>query len=221
MCVTDRHVPSIYTACARVSNQHTRIQMLVQQCKFQLGAFSFHMEHIAEGESGNVDGRGRLGVGREKSLAFLEGISARYPDIPPPSLAELEDARTIFLDIRTEAEYATSTIPGALRELPAEIPSDDGDAVVVIFCTVGFRSGIHARNLLRRRFSNTTVNLRNYSVLHHLWNGMKLSDDVVHVWNEQHAKYAPDEVRTVWFGRFEGIWKGVQTGWQLLTSSVF
>lgn len=166
---------------------------------------------------GNVDdAQGRGGMGREQALAFLQGISTRYPEIPPPTAAELADPRTIFLDVRTEAEYATSTIPGAVRAVPETLPN--GDTVVVVFCTVGFRSGMHARNLRRR---SPAANLRNYSVLQHLWNGEKLTGDAVHVWNEGHAKYAPDGVPAVWFGRFESVSKGVQTAWQLLTSSIF
>jgi len=77
-----------------------------------------------EAGDGSAGARSTRGVGREEALAFLAAIIAKYPDVPPPTSSELGDARTVFLDVRTEAEHAVSTIPGAVRELPENLPND-------------------------------------------------------------------------------------------------
>ncbi len=74
------------------------------------------------------------------------------PEITSASLAALvgNGARILLLDVREPAEYAQSHIPGALRVQPgapaAAVLAEHGarmvGATVVLYCAVGWRSGL-------------------------------------------------------------------------------
>jgi sodium/bile acid cotransporter 7 len=70
-----------------------------------------------------------------------------FPDVPSidaATLAELQQRDEVLLvDVRTEAERAVSTLPGAI---PAEDfdPSQAHGRTVVAYCTIGYRSGLWA-----------------------------------------------------------------------------
>jgi sodium/bile acid cotransporter 7 len=75
-----------------------------------------------------------------------------YPDVPemsPEELAEaMEDDGPVVVDGREPEEIAVSRIPGAipLDELDREAVKESGRRVVV-YCTIGYRSGLCARDL--------------------------------------------------------------------------
>ena len=76
---------------------------------------------------------------------------AKFPDvahIEPETLRQMQsDGPVLLVDVRSDAERAISTIPGALplSKLPRPLPDD---VPLVTFCTVGFRSALEARRLL-------------------------------------------------------------------------
>ena len=85
-------------------------------------------------------------------------ISARFPEvnwIDADTLAEwiqrAPDSRPLLLDTRTSEEFSVSHLPGAVRVDPAE-PNLDAidvaeDRPIVLYCSVGYRSGAIAERL--------------------------------------------------------------------------
>ena len=84
-------------------------------------------------------------------LAHLEALSSRYqtwfPTVPEVTAAQLaqrldQGEPLVLVDVRTAAERAISTLPGAI---PAEVVARDLDAYrgqqLVAYCTIGVRSG--------------------------------------------------------------------------------
>ena len=81
-------------------------------------------------------------------------VAARYPDVPTVTTSELAAAldgrpAPLLLDAREPAEYAVSHLPGARRvdpaasadALAAALGTVDRDRPVVVYCSVGVRSG--------------------------------------------------------------------------------
>ncbi len=91
-----------------------------------------------------------------EKLARLEAMAAEdrraFPEVPAVAPADLEGwlrgGRLVLVDVRTPAEQAVSRIPGALTaaEFEARRPELAG-AVVVTYCTIGYRSGLYAERL--------------------------------------------------------------------------
>lgn len=84
---------------------------------------------------------------------ILQGI---HPVIHWDDLDELDPQNTVLLDVRTQAEYQSGSIPGAinipldsLRERMDELPRDK---TIVIYCQVGLRGYIATRILMQRGF---------------------------------------------------------------------
>lgn len=82
-------------------------------------------------------------------------IAWRFPELAWISAAELERRpELIRLDARSEAEFAVSRIPGALRldePLQAGWPRD---APIVVYCSLGYRSAEAARRLRAAGFGD-------------------------------------------------------------------
>ena len=83
-------------------------------------------------------------------------VSQRYPDVETISAAELRETLpagdTVLVDVRTPAERAVSTLPGAITPEDFEARLDELDhCTVVAYCTVGARSSAYARRMGRRR----------------------------------------------------------------------
>ncbi len=77
-------------------------------------------------------------------------IAAKVSDVPTTTARELLSIRTrkpILVDVRGDAERAVSVIPGAitLAQLATAYPANPGP--VVVYCTVGYRSGLVTREL--------------------------------------------------------------------------
>lgn len=97
--------------------------------------------------------------------ARYEALKAKaFVDAPEVTVAELQAMQPppVLCDVRTPAEWAVSTLPGALRREELELdlePYRGADApAVVCFCTIGARSGAAAL-ALRARGVNA-LNLR-------------------------------------------------------------
>lgn len=81
----------------------------------------------------------------DAAIADFQDRVADVPTLVPAELLRPERAApaAVFLDVRTPAERAVSVIPGALSEV-ADVPAGSR---VVVYCTVGLRSGLAARAL--------------------------------------------------------------------------
>jgi rhodanese-related sulfurtransferase len=88
-------------------------------------------------------------------------ISLRFPGLEWVDTEELarwlqseDESPLILLDARSEEEFAVSHIAGALRVEPGAkgeaLPALAGDARVVVYCSVGYRSAAVARRLGKR-----------------------------------------------------------------------
>lgn len=93
---------------------------------------------------------------QEDRRRALEGmvsrVGRRFPDvktIDPATLRERLPANdTVLVDVRSPAERAVSTLPGAITPEEFDGQLDElGDCTVVAYCTVGARSSKYARRM--------------------------------------------------------------------------
>ena len=100
-----------------------------------------------------------MAVSQNQKRQTLDGmisqVGRRYPDVKTISAAELRErltaGDTVLVDVRTPAERAVSTLPGAITPEEFEARLDEmGDCTVVAYCTVGARSSGYARRMSRR-----------------------------------------------------------------------
>lgn len=84
------------------------------------------------------------------------GLGPRAPAITADQIQELqagnESARPfVIIDARSDAETGVSVIPGAITKAEFERTQDKrAGELVIIYCTVGHRSGIYARELIKK-----------------------------------------------------------------------
>ena len=96
-------------------------------------------------------------------------VRAKFPDVPQLSsanlaawLADTNRARPLLLDVRTDAEFRVSHLPGARRVDPeakaAELRALLGttNTPMVVYCSVGWRSSAVAERLLRAGKTNVS-----------------------------------------------------------------
>jgi sodium/bile acid cotransporter 7 len=89
--------------------------------------------------------------------SLYHDYSSRHPDIPDitveafPSLKE--ESSVVLVDVRTPEERAVSTIPGAITDEEFEADREEyRGAVIVVYCTIGVRSGRSTKKLVRRGY---------------------------------------------------------------------
>ena len=89
-----------------------------------------------------------------------ELIETEFPNLPTLTTAELQDALStdrpvVLLDARAPEEFAVSHLSGARRvdsvqEAMAVLDTSDSDALVVAYCSVGYRSAALVQALRAR-----------------------------------------------------------------------
>ena len=88
--------------------------------------------------------------------AVVAWVRLEYPDVPTISTGQLQDRLgrddppPVLIDTRQEREYAVSHLPGALHLPTLAAVQDAGlptEAPLVLYCTVGYRSAVLARQL--------------------------------------------------------------------------
>lgn len=95
-------------------------------------------------------------------------IQEDFPGVPSVTTAELAEALAdgrdiVLLDVREEAEFAVSHLPGAQRVTSAAsasnlLESSGPDTLVVAYCAVGYRSAALVKELRERGIAGA-VNL--------------------------------------------------------------
>lgn len=122
------------------------------------------------------------------------------------TLLNATDQTPLLLDVRTSDEVAQGTLPGAVQVNPSDIVKKARLAAtagrhIVVFCTVGMRSGAATYHLTQHGFSAS-----NYSILTHLWAGGRLVsrdgdwDGSVHAFSAHYASMWPPGLHISTFG---------------------
>jgi len=88
---------------------------------------------------------------------FPSFFGSGVPEVNVDDLAKLiadEQAmkNTVLVDVRSEAETSVSVIPGAITKAQYEAkPGDYAGKKVIVYCTVGGRSGAYAKQLAAKK----------------------------------------------------------------------
>ena len=115
----------------------------------------------------------------------------------------------IFVDVRHEREMEVSVIPGSITK--AEFLSQKGsysDKTIIVYCTIGYRSGLFAREMQKQGID--TYNL-NGGILSWVLEGGQVRNKTgtvkqVHVYGEK-WRYVPEGYEAIVFGFFEKVFK--------------
>ena len=99
---------------------------------------------------------------QQQMLALYDGYRQQLPDVaeiaPADAMASWRAGEAVFVDARTDAERAVSTLPDAVPEAAfLADPARYAGKKVIIYCTIGYRSGLLARTLAKQGVP--TVNL--------------------------------------------------------------
>lgn len=93
---------------------------------------------------------------RRRTLeGMISQVGRRFPEVGTISAvtlrARLPANDTVLVDVRSPAERAVSTLPGAITPEEFEGRLEElGDCTVVAYCTVGARSSKYARRMSRK-----------------------------------------------------------------------
>ncbi|MCY3676042.1 MAG: rhodanese-like domain-containing protein [Gemmatimonadetes bacterium] len=97
-------------------------------------------------------------------LRFVEQLKADYPDVPTISADSLSRALPstdiVLVDVRSDAERAVSTLPGAITAEAFEDRLDEfrrSGRTLVAYCTIGARSSAYARRMRARGVDMTNL----------------------------------------------------------------
>jgi|GEM_PF-495132 len=95
---------------------------------------------------------------RLKVDALYHDFSSRHPEIPDITVDDFlslkEEDGVVLVDNRMPEERAVSMIPGAITDDEFESDREEyKDAVIVVYCTIGVRSGRYAKKLVRRGYN--------------------------------------------------------------------
>lgn len=145
---------------------------------------------------------------RSASAAHLRRIITFFtPTIPYLTHTELTALQTRhvphLLDARTPEEFQLGTLPNAqhLSTLSTALSDVPVSTPVVLFCTVGLRSGCYAARLAGQGWM-----VYNYSVVEHLWGNEALVrpdgahwEGTVHVYSKRYERCFPPGMRTASF----------------------
>ncbi len=75
-------------------------------------------------------------------------FAGTFPDVPRHYADAPLPAHAVLVDVRTDAERAVSMLPGAFSEADyTRRRAEFGGRPVIVYCTIGYRSGVHARTL--------------------------------------------------------------------------
>lgn len=175
---------------------------------------------------------------RERALQTKRKVTRLVPDIPFMThddfrnFLQSEEPNQVIIDCREPEERKVSTIPSALSISDAEhkiqeLQRQVGDAGserlnVVCYCTIGLRSGFHARTMVAPGRS-----VHNYSIIEHIWGGGDLvdkdnqpCDDEVHVFHSIYKQDIPERCKPETFSHLKALWVTLPLG-PAIASSFF
>jgi rhodanese-related sulfurtransferase len=86
----------------------------------------------------------------ERCKRLSDFYTLLYDDVPILTSQQLlammkDDENVLLVDVRTNDETQVSMLPGAMTMHEFEAGIHDSTKTVVVYCTVGYRSGFHAR----------------------------------------------------------------------------
>lgn len=170
----------------------------------------------------------------EAALASLAKYTAGFDldGVPLMSGKEIvtarETRRVILIDVRNEAEQRVSMIPGAVTTDEFEDMRRNGaeslaDAIIVPYCTIGYRSGHYASALKK---ANPSFDVRNGTGVV-LWSHevgtfeRRMADGTVEPVDELHVygsawDLAPPGMRTITYGTAAYVHETARFLWSLL-----
>ncbi len=141
--------------------------------------------------------------------AVKQAIRAEFPTVKQIGTAELNawlasgEAMPLLFDVRQEAEYRVSHLPGAVRVdpgvLPALPPGVEKDTPIVTYCSVGYRSSALAARLGEQGY--TEVSNLEGSIFEWANQGLPVVRDgqevnAVHPYSRRWQRLLDDELRT-------------------------
>ena len=108
---------------------------------------------------------------RAKAEELFARWTRSFADIPRASgkeVVHLRDSgrKVVLIDVRSTAEMEVSVLPGAIgadefgRRYRSS-PEEYHDAILIPYCTIGFRSGLFCRRLLAGEFGPPAPDVRN------------------------------------------------------------
>jgi rhodanese-related sulfurtransferase len=88
----------------------------------------------------------------EKMYRKYRQSFAEVPDKSFKSIEALKNDKWIFIDVREDKERAVSVIKGAInKDTYLNNKTKYHDHKIIVYCTIGYRSGLYARELLKER----------------------------------------------------------------------
>lgn len=92
---------------------------------------------------------------QDKIVTMYNEFVAEFPQVPSITVAEFKKLKKqnnlVVVDVRTEKERMVSVIPGAISKADFERNLDSyKDSAIVVYCTIGYRSGRYAQKLLKQ-----------------------------------------------------------------------
>lgn len=95
-------------------------------------------------------------VRRGDLAAVQTEVRRAYPDVPTIKTVELQamlsgpvEGRPVVLDVRAVEEFSVSHLPGAVRDTGDDAILPPEPTPIVLYCSVGVRSSIRARELMQ------------------------------------------------------------------------
>jgi len=183
------------------------IKITASICCSLLLLVSLAAPHLARGEDPQTDDQKKEVVYR----MYQEYQDKDFPRVtsmsPGEGMALLKVQRVVFVDVRKSDEMEVSTLPGAISQKQYKDNSDSyRDKSIVVYCTVGQRSGLFARELAADGI--IVFNLEG-GILAWTLEGGKVYDadgevKRIHVYGDK-WDYAPDGYETETFGLLKRI----------------
>ncbi len=149
---------------------------------------------------------------KDRVYQMYADYKADFPHVrdlaPPEAMLRFDQGRVVFVDIRKAEEMAVSKLPDAIsRQAFLDHPGRYAGKTVIAYCTIGYRSGIFAREM--RAQGIEVINLRG-SILAWILEGGTVYDERgmptrrVHVYGNR-WDYAPAGWETVKFNLLQQV----------------
>lgn len=140
----------------------------------------------------------------------MTGYISAFPEVVNITVEEFlqltqEEPECVVIDVRTSYETNVSKIPGAITKVEFENLNVGSNVPCVVYCTIGWRSGKFAQELLRKGYERV-YNLKGsiLSWTHHpdcqLVDKYGSKTDQVHVYGSP-WDLASTRFKTTWFGK--------------------